>query len=109
MNAAVRIGRVRLKGGADVRVIHNDTPREVMAALRGDVREIEGARAGQTAVGYALVVWGRTGAISQVTRCWAGLPVPRAMIPDFVRTCLADDVTQRNVLDTLGSPPDSGA
>ena len=104
-----RVRRVHLKDGASVRVLHNDTPREVLGRLRRDVDLIEGYRAGETAVGYALVVWGRTGATSSVSRAWQGLPVPRTMIPDFVRTCLADDLTHSGVMDELMPPPDGAS
>lgn len=109
MSAAVRIGRVRFKSGADLRVIHNDTPRQVLGRLRADVETIASYKAGEIAVGYALVVWGREGATSTISRAWRGLPVPAAMIPDFARTCLADSQTHDSVIETLIPSPDRGA
>jgi hypothetical protein len=39
--------------------------------------------------GYAIVAWGADGSTSVVVRT-AGSPVPLLMVPEFVKTCVAD-------------------
>lgn len=97
--AAARIGRIRLKsGGAEVRLIRQETPDPGDENWRGKI--IEAARAisgfdepGSELVGYVVVGLFSDGACSTGWRYDAKRsPIPRALMPAYVAEIIRRDV-----------------
>lgn len=81
-----RIGRVKLKGGADLRIIHADVSthrREIAADINWTMDNMEG----HTVHGYVFVVWGENGSVGSNCFVYDGV-VAEAMVPDYVRSIL---------------------
>ena len=86
--ARLRVRSVRMKnGGASVRVFHQPEYTQMHRYFVGDA-EIIAAKRTQIA-GYAIVVWTTNGSTS-VAGHTMGLPVPKMLMPDFVKTCVSD-------------------
>lgn len=99
-----RLRSVRLKSGASLSLIHNDRPCRAMERLADDVRLITDYPAGRLAAGYALVVWGTDGSVASILRVYDSRQLGAAMVPDFVRTQLADDNCRDGVIRALRRP-----
>lgn len=98
-----RLRSIRMKADPtrEVRLLRpDDEPKRVVAHLRRDIERItEKGIVGPVAAGYAVVVWGRDGSSSSSFQTYSRSPIGQAMVPDFVRTCLADLLTYRGVVD----------
>lgn len=79
-----RIGRVRLHGGADLRIYRNDsglTPSAMCAALPAEAQQIADDLPGMR--GYVVLAWDHTGRYNRAVRSGNGSPVTDAMLPAF--------------------------
>lgn len=108
MSARVRIGKVKMKGGAEVRVLHNDRPRRVWQSFLRDCDFIF-ERRGHKIAGYALVVWDIYGGSS--TASIAAPTVPSFYVPELAKQALINrDIRTDCAEDILGAPkPDEPA
>lgn len=116
--ARVRIGRVKMKGGADVRVLPGLKDRRTVAAqstFRRHAREVLDALADDMA-GYVLVAWDGTAGHMVRYRFYAsegGAAVPGEVpglngapewLADALRRAIADDEAERR----MGMPRTNG-
>ncbi len=84
--AAVRIGRVTLKGGADLRILRGGGDPQ-RARIDEHVRlALDGMGAG--IVGFAFVVWGDDNGSVAVAENFEGSRIPSILVPEFVRNRL---------------------
>ena len=84
--AAVRIGRVTLKGGADLRILRGGGDPQ-RARIDGLVRgALDGMGAG--IVGFAFVIWGDDNGSVAIGENFDGNRIPAILVPDFVRNRL---------------------
>ncbi len=95
MSAGCRIGRVRLKGGAGLTVLHVDTTtrrRELLDDILATLDQMEGF----DLHGFAFVVWGADGAHGSNAHAWEGV-IARSMIPEWARAILISHHASREV------------
>lgn len=103
MNAArTRIGRVTLRGGADLRIfpgVENTDRRYV----ERDMRVVLDAhcRIDPAIAGFALVVWSPDGTSTCMSRINESNMIPSILVPDFVRNRLLADRIERWTIDTI--------
>lgn len=98
--AAVRIGRVTLKGGADLRILRGGGDPQ-RARIDGLVRgALDGMGAG--IVGFAFVIWGDDNGSVAIGENFDGNRIPAILVPDFVRNRLLARQIEKWTLEDLG-------
>lgn len=105
--ARVRIGAVRLKGGGEVRLLHNRRPRNVRESFKEDCRIALNNR-GEKMAGYAVVVWDIFGGTTAASI--ASQHVPGQLLPEMAKLALIDrDIRVNCAVDITGRPPPDGS
>ena len=110
--AAARIGRVRLKnGGAEVRVLHRETPNAegkeswAGALMAGARTAVEHANESAPICGYVLVAFYADGCTWTSHRWGDESPMNRAMLPhlvaEIVRRDVITDREARSIFDEM--------
>lgn len=106
--SAVRIGRVRLKSGGEVRLLRPEVDANRGKAERF-IRETLDQHPGSELAGYAFVTWGPDGGSTCTQWVGPGSTIPTILIPDFVRNRLlaatAVSWTIQDVNEQLGFSP----
>jgi len=90
VNRHCRIGKVRFKNGATIRLLPDKRAEEhqwLMADISRSVEVMDGQLNNMIA-GYALVVWDSLGSWSAASRCGEFSPITETMVPSFVRDAL---------------------
>lgn len=90
--ARVRIGRIRLKSGGEVRLL----PREADDRC-GEVREIVADALGKfhrSLGGFAFVTWDAAGYTMAKAGTWPESRVPAILVPDYVRELVAERIME---------------
>lgn len=110
MSAHVRIGRVRLKSGGEVRLlplVRHEGRDAIMRSVRACLDEqVDPA-------GFAFVVWDAD--LSSSASHWSGpgSGIPSILIPDFIRNRLLALQIERWTIDSVnqsnGYPPDDAS
>ena len=83
--ARTRIGRVRLKAGGELRLLHHDRKPgadRTMRAMRDMLEQPDDV------AGYALVLWTEDGSSSAATWCGPDSQVLIPLLPDYARNRL---------------------
>jgi hypothetical protein len=101
VTAHCRIGRVRLKSGADLRVLRTMASDHHVGFKRRACQVLD--YAGSACVGYAVVAWARDGKSWCDIQAADGSRIPCALVPDFVRNRLLAEKIEEWTLETLGS------
>lgn len=97
--STLRLRSVRMKGGgAAVRVISNDLPRQVAASLRNVASAIAADHQHDMA-GYAVVSWANDLTVSSQVFIGNGSAVPRVNVPDFVKNVVAEHLIAKSIED----------
>lgn len=102
-SARTRIGRVKLKGGADLKVfpgLENTDRRYVEKDVRG-VLDSHMRSADARIAGFAFVVWDVDGTSTCIASVNDGSTIPAILVPDFVRNRLLPDRIERWTIDTV--------
>ncbi len=97
-DSVARIGRVRLKGGADLHIIDGGNADLTNSFLQAAEKIVELC---PDMAGYAIVSWDFKGA---ATRGWEHdkrSPVRESLIPSYVRDILLKEVTKVQTLEDL--------
>jgi hypothetical protein len=111
--ARTRIGRIKMKGGADVRLLRQPVLDDGRArAHRVVSRALSEMRPEQRIAGYVFVAWDEKNYCTD--RSWIGpnSRIPSLVAPDFVRNVLLSTViegyAEERVMENLGysSEPD---
>ena len=86
--ARLRIRSVRMKdGGAELHIFRRDDNNRILAGFVKNSDMIAECRPDMC--GYAIVAWERDGS-SSVVCATTGNPVPTLLVPEFVKTAIAD-------------------
>ena len=85
-----RLYSAKLKsGGAQLRVLRNQTVQDSLRKLQNDIENIKDARKNDLA-GYAIVAWSERGAVSTSVHARNDRWINTREAPDFVRSALHD-------------------
>jgi len=91
-NSTPRLHSVQMKsGGAKMVVFRNRSADECLARFRDHCSSIVATRSDDMS-GYAIVAWGYSGGISSAFKASGEGGVGTAMVPDFVRSALIDNI-----------------
>ncbi len=104
----VRIGRVKLHGGADLKIYRNTAPDRCVDTFDYGITRIREARANDMA-GYAVVAWSYQGAVTVDSLCGDARAVNPHNLAEFVASAITNQRTRYQAqCDIVGPEPDDG-
>lgn len=100
MNPHCKIGRVRMKGRPEIRVVCGSRADNFLHdLLRHNVGTIIGYEPDMA--GYVVVAWNESGGFSRAVRSRADFPVGVTMLPSFVADILRRDTMEDVVREVI--------
>lgn len=99
--SVARIGRVRLKGGADLHIIDGGNP-DLVSSFLDSAEKITSLCPNMA--GYAIVTWDFRGLAARTWEYHKRSPVKESLIPSYVHDVMLKEVTKCQTFNELQEP-----
>ena len=90
----LRLRRIRYKDGRTLDVLRSRTKQQDRVDVEYAVRRVLDGHDDRIA-GMAFVVWTHDGASTADVKCYDPAPIPKVLVPDFVRERLRTEIAER--------------